>query len=196
MISKLRLRHKLAVLNVFSAVFWSGCCGIVFSGVLWYFKHGNNVFHPWSIAVTILACAWGANVASNVYYSFALFHLTCYMIGLRLSAFQLSLNHLVKTAHRYNIRRRAAVIKSKLIEYAELCRIIEKFNGFWKVFLGIAYNFYVFIVAVLIFVVLFAPIPDLSKKMWFVIQVAQAMCIAFLAYSGDIVSRKVLFTSY
>lgn len=124
--------------------------------------------------------------------NFALFHLTCYMFGLRLKSFQMSLNYLVRKGRSYSRRHLAKEIESKLAEFADLCRRIEKYNRFWKGFLGIAYYVHVFVCATLVFVVFFAPVSVLGKVIWFMVMVAHAICIAFLAYSGDIVSRKVV----
>lgn len=84
MMRKLRVRYNIGSLLVISNMLWSAMCAAVFCGVLWYFAHGDDVFRPWSLFMILWTSIWGPSLAANLYYNLLLFHVTCYMFGMRL----------------------------------------------------------------------------------------------------------------
>lgn len=88
------------------------------------------------------------------------------------------------------MKRKSKVILRLLNEYIEVCASVQKYNDFWKHIVGIDYFAYIANFIILMFNVFVAPIPDLSKKMWAGIWLMQGLALVFIAYSGDIVSRK------
>ena len=89
-----------------------------------------------------------------------------------------------------NINRQLRVILQLTHEYIEICASIEKYNEFWKYIVGVNYFAYITNFVILMFNIFVAPIPDLSKKLWAGLWVMQGLSLVFIAYSGDIVSRK------
>lgn len=129
--------------------------------------------------------------AYNFNLQFVIMHVTCYMFGMQLDRNRRNTLHLL-TEKRINFQK----LRKALNEYVEIVKAVTKSNRFWSRFLGMAYFVFVTNFTFMLFDAFFAPIPFLVKLLWGGIAVAHAEIVSFIAYSGDIVSRKVrYFTS-
>ena len=92
-------------------------------------------------------------------------------------------------------KKRSQVFKQNklnqiLNNYCETASKVKKCNEFWRIFLLGAYFVYIALVTMLLYVVLYAEGNEFGKIAMSSKMVISIVCLAFLAFSGDIVSRK------
>lgn len=187
---KLRIRYNLGAICVVFFGFWGSLCALAFCGVMWYLYFGFVPFtQKWTYVMLTHTMVWGFMCPFILCYQFLLLHITCYMFGLRLDRFLEKVKQLKK--NNQNGKEINLKLKSLLQEYLEIVKDIQKANEFWSKFLGIAYFIYITNFTILLFDSVFANIPIITKWMWGGFVVCLGQILAFMSYSGDIVSRKV-----
>lgn len=187
-IRKLRIRYDIGILAQLFGVFWCGITGLGFFTYLWYKEYGWDGFGPWQIILTLHNAAWATLCGNQVTLQFLLFYCTCCMYNLKLEKCHrdfITALSIVET--KIGVR----MLDKTLNEFMIICRDIQKSNRFWSQFLGISYFIYITTFTILLFDVVFTDIPFISKTMWFAIMLYQGAFVFLMAYSGDIVSRKV-----
>lgn len=186
---KLRIRYNLGASCVAFFGVWGGLCALAFAGLTWYWTFGIDAFDGWIIFMTTYSTVWAIICPVQLLFQFLMVHVCCYMFGLRLDR-NLRDIRLIKPIA--NSKRGHRMLAKALDDFIEICDDIQKYNKFWSSFLGWAYFIYITNFTILVYDVIFAPgLPPLTRRMWagFVVGLAEVLC--FLAYSGDIVSRKV-----
>lgn len=186
MVRKMRARFKLSSFAALSGVilFFPPCAVSAF--FFWYKTHGlDSLLQPWTFSMIVLYLVWCAAVSSNILYTLSIFHLTCYMFFLRFRKTQADLVTLMKPG-RWSEHQ----MRHTLDYYADTCRQVERYNKFWSRYVGVCYITYTMLAALLLFIVLFSDVRFSGKLFWFPVLIDLIVYVAFLAYSGDIVSRN------
>lgn len=188
---KLRIRYNLGAACVIYFGFWGSLCALAFTGLTWYWHFGIEGFDGWIIFMTTFTTVWGTICPVQLLFQFLMVHVICYMFGLRLDR---NLRDIRTAKPIVKGKRGQKLLAKALNDYVEICNDIQQYNKFWRTFLGWAYFVYITNFTVLLYDTFFAPdLPPLTRRMWggFVIALVEVLC--FLAYSGDIVCRKVQY---
>lgn len=187
---RLRIRYNFFAFVALLIGCWSGACAFTFSIVIWYIKFGAKAFTIWNLLMTLHSILFAFLTAYNFNLQFVVMHVTCFMFGIQLDRNRQSTTQLL-AEKKFSFQK----LKKVLIEYVEIVKGINKSSRFWSRFLGMAYFVFVTNFTFMIFDVFFAPIPLLVKLLWSGLAVAHAEIVSFIAYSGDIVSRRVRHNS-
>ena len=116
---------------------------------------------------------------------FVMFYIACFMFKKKFQEITKDVKNILDSPFI-----RFSKVREILLDYGVTCRYVEKYNHFWRKFLGLDY----FMLTLLASCVLFSGyleinpqrIPYLTNILF-----ANILMLAFLAYSGDIVSRGV-----
>lgn len=185
----MRVRYNLGAISILYFAMWGCLCATAFAVLMWYIHFGDQAFaNRWVYVMMVHTIVWGFLCPYQICYLFLLFHVTCYMFGLQLDRFHRDIAELKST---FKTKLGHLKLNRLLNKYLEICQDIQAVNKFWSGFLGMSYFIYLTIFTILVFNVFFAVIPSLTKWMWSGLVLCQMQILAFIAYSGDIVSRKV-----
>lgn len=190
----LRVRYNIGAISTVLLGVWAALTSIAFCAIIRANKFGiDSLKNHWSIFMVFYSTVWAFATPFQLFYQFVLQHVACYMFRLQLSE---NYRDIVALGPLVETKFGQKALKRLLKDYLDICYEVCKVNKFWKRFLGIAYFIYISTFTILLFDVAFAPIPKLTKYMWAGIAVSQFQILCSMAYSGDIVSRRVSQTLF
>lgn len=96
----------------------------------------------------------------------------------------------ILTESKTTIKARIDEITNVMKNYQLVCENVNKCNQFWQIFLLGAYFVYITLVTLLLYVVLYTSGNEFNRIALGAKLIISIVCLTFLAFSGDIVSRK------
>jgi len=191
-IKSIRFVYKIGTLFFYQAFVFGSINGIICAYILWSQKYGDIWKNPWSIMMISQTCIWSFNVVITFFYVIFLFFLTCYMFRFKLIELSLKFKKISKS-NEINVTE----VEQLLICYGKVCREIELYNRTWNRYVALVYLSFILIESLYSVSLFFDKDPLvwrmlMHKGFFFYF----AIGLAFLAYSGDIVSRTVFKAFY
>jgi len=191
-IKSIRFVYKIGTLFLYQTFVLGPLTGFICTCVLWSQKYGDIWKNPWSIMMISQTCVWGLRPAISSFYVIFFFFLTCYMFHFKLIELSLKFKKISKS-NEINVTE----VEQLLICYGKVCREIELYNRTWNRYVALSYLFFIIVESLINVSLFFDKDPLVWRKfmhMWICIDFGIAL--AFLAYSGDIVSRTVFKAFY
>jgi hypothetical protein len=128
----------------------------------------------------------GIYTVSIICLPFVMFYTTCFMFKMKFQEITKDVENILEEPYLIHVSR----VREILVDYAATCRFVEKYNHFWCKFLGFDYFVWILLTSS---VLLWSYIEKNSfgistsiNTLFIIISM-----LAFLAYSGDIVTRSV-----